>query len=63
VRSGTIAEYDDVKVLGSAIKMSGLRGDEVPPHVPELGENTAEVLQRLGISGDELEALHRDGVI
>jgi CoA:oxalate CoA-transferase len=63
VRTGTIAEYDDVKVLGSAIKMSGLRGDEIPPHVPELGEHTAEVLQRLGVSGDELEELHRDGVV
>ena len=63
VRDGTIAEYDDIKVLGSAIKMSGLRGDEVPPHVPELGENTSEVLQRLGISADEVEALRRDGIV
>ncbi|HVN29420.1 MAG TPA: CaiB/BaiF CoA-transferase family protein, partial [Candidatus Binataceae bacterium] len=63
VRSGTIAGHDDIKVLGSAIKMSGLRGDEVPPHVPDLGENTAEVLQRLGISADELEALRRDGIV
>jgi crotonobetainyl-CoA:carnitine CoA-transferase CaiB-like acyl-CoA transferase len=63
VRSGTIAEHEDIKVLGSAIKMSGLRGDEIPPHVPELGEHTAEVLRRLGISADELETLHRDGVV
>jgi CoA:oxalate CoA-transferase len=63
VRDGTIADHDDIKVLGSAIKMSGVRGDEVPPHVPELGEHTAEVLQRLGVSTDELEALRRDGIV
>ena len=63
VRNGTIADYDNVKVLGSAIKMSGLRGDEILPHVPELGEHTAEVLDRLGIAGDELEALRRDGIL
>lgn len=63
VRNGTLADYDDIKVLGSAIKMSGLRGDEIPPHVPELGEHTAEVLQRVGIAADELDALHRDGVV
>jgi CoA:oxalate CoA-transferase len=63
VRDGNIADHDDIKVLGSAIKMSGLRGDEVPPHVPELGEHTAEVLQRVGVSADELEALRRDGIV
>src|SRR5579863_7781900 len=63
VRNGNIADHEDIKVLGSAIKMSGLRGDEIPPHVPELGEHTAEVLQRLGIATDELDALRRDGVI
>jgi len=63
IRDGTIAEHDDIKVLGSAIKMSGLRGDEIAPHVPELGEDTNEVLQRLGVSAAELDALHRDGVI
>jgi crotonobetainyl-CoA:carnitine CoA-transferase CaiB-like acyl-CoA transferase len=47
VRNGTIADYEDIKVLGSAIKMSGLRGDEIPPHVPDLGEHTAEVFLRL----------------
>jgi len=34
-RSGTIAHHDDIKVLGSAIKMSGPRGKEIPQHVPE----------------------------
>jgi CoA:oxalate CoA-transferase len=63
VRDGTIADHDDIKVLGSAIKMSGLNGDEIPPHVPELGEHTSEVLQRLGISADQLDALRRDGII
>ena len=63
VRDGTMGDHDDIKVLGSAIKMSGLRGDEIPPHVPELGKHTAEVLQGLGISADELETLRRDGII
>jgi CoA:oxalate CoA-transferase len=63
VRNGTIGDYDDIKVLGSAIKMSGLRGDEIPPHVPDLGEHTAEVLGSLGIAADELDALRRDGVV
>ncbi len=63
VRDGNIADHDDIKVLGSAIKMSGFNGDEIPPHVPELGEHTAEVLQRLGISADQLEILRRDAVI
>lgn len=63
VRNGTIAYFDDIKVLGSAIKMSGLRGDEIPPRVPELGEHTAEVLERLGIYADELDALRRDGIV
>jgi CoA:oxalate CoA-transferase len=63
VRNGTIADFDDIKVLGSAIKMSGLRGDEIPPRVPELGEHTAEVLERLGIYADELDALRRDGIV
>jgi CoA:oxalate CoA-transferase len=63
VRNGAIGDHDDIKVLGSAIKMSGLRGDEISPHVPELGEHTAEVLQRLGISADEVVKLRRDGVV
>jgi CoA:oxalate CoA-transferase len=63
VRNGTIDDHDDIKVLGSAIKMSGLRGDEIPPHVPQLGEHTAEVLQSLGISPEQLDALHRDGIV
>jgi CoA:oxalate CoA-transferase len=63
VRNGNIGDYDDIKVLGSAIKMSGLRGDEIPPHVPDLGEHTEEVLQRLGLSADEVEELRRGGII
>src|ERR1700722_14152506 len=63
VRNGTIADHDDIKVLGSAIKMSGLRGDEIPPNVPALGEHTDEVLHRLGVSADELETLRSEGVI
>jgi CoA:oxalate CoA-transferase len=63
VRNGAIGDYDDIKVLGSAIKMSGLRGDEISAHVPELGEHTAEVLERLGVSADDLDVLGRNGVV
>ncbi len=62
VRNGTIAGHDDIKVLGSAIKMTGLRGDEIQAHVPVLGEHTAEVLQGLGLSEDEIDGLCRDGI-
>jgi crotonobetainyl-CoA:carnitine CoA-transferase CaiB-like acyl-CoA transferase len=61
-RNGTTADYEDIKVLGSVIKMSGLHGDEILPHVPVLGEHTAEVVQSLGISAAELEVLRRDGI-
>jgi CoA:oxalate CoA-transferase len=63
VRNGNIGDYDDIKVLGSAIKMSGLRGDEISPRVPDLGEHTAEVLKHIGISAEELDALRREGVV
>lgn len=63
VRNGTVGDHDDIKVLGSATKVSGLGDDELSPHVPDLGEHTAEVLQRLGISADEVVKLRRDGVI
>jgi crotonobetainyl-CoA:carnitine CoA-transferase CaiB-like acyl-CoA transferase len=43
--------------------MSGLRGDEISAHVPELGEHTAEVLERLGVSADDLDVLRRNGVV
>jgi len=63
VRTTDFAGYSRAKVLGSAIKMSGTRGDEVPPEIPELGEHTAEVLERVGISPVEVENLRRAGVI
>ena len=50
-------------LLGSAVKLSGVRGDETSAHVPRLGENTEEVLSRIGIGGDEIERLRRDGVV
>jgi crotonobetainyl-CoA:carnitine CoA-transferase CaiB-like acyl-CoA transferase len=63
VRTTEFGGYDQVKVLGSAIKMSGMRGDEVPPKVPELGEHTAEVLGRIGIGSAQLEELRKAGVV
>jgi CoA:oxalate CoA-transferase len=62
VRDG---EFDDqpIKVLGSAIKLSGVRPDEGPTRVSQLGQDTAEVLGELGIGETELQSLRRDGVI
>ena len=60
-----MADFGDneVRVLGSAIKMSGEANDTATPRVPTLGENTDEVLRGIGIGADELSQLHRDGVI
>ncbi|HXD90744.1 MAG TPA: CaiB/BaiF CoA-transferase family protein, partial [Candidatus Binataceae bacterium] len=60
-----MADFGDneVRVLGSAIKMSGEANDTATPRVPTLGENTDEVLRGIGIGADELSQLRRDGVI
>jgi CoA:oxalate CoA-transferase len=62
VRDG---EFDGqpIKVLGSAIKLSGLGFDEGPTKVSQLGQDTSEVLRGLGVGESELELLRRDGVI
>jgi len=62
VRDG---EFDGqpIKVLGSAIKLSGTDTGAGPARVSQLGQDTAEVLGGLGISESELESLRRDGVI
>jgi CoA:oxalate CoA-transferase len=62
VRDGEF-EGQSIKVLGSAIKLSGADANEGPTKVSQLGQDTAEVLSRVGIKEDELEMLHRDGVI
>ena len=63
IRTTEYGGHDTVKVLGSAIKMSGVSGDAVSKKVPELGEHNREILGRIGIDAAELEALHRDGAI
>ncbi|MGB7543234.1 MAG: hypothetical protein WBM28_14620 [Burkholderiales bacterium] len=40
-----------------------LQREAAPSCEPLLGEHTAEVLRGLGIDGQELEALERDGAI
>ncbi|HKV54301.1 MAG TPA: CoA transferase [Candidatus Binataceae bacterium] len=52
-----------VRVLGSAVKLSGVNPENGPTKVAELGEDADEVLGALGIGAAELEALRRDGVI
>ncbi len=52
-----------VKVVGSPLRFSGAHLAE-PTHPPLLGEHTGQVLRRvLGISAEEIEALHRQGVL
>ncbi|HEY2662821.1 MAG TPA: CaiB/BaiF CoA-transferase family protein [Candidatus Binataceae bacterium] len=63
IRTTDFSGYNQAKVLGSAIKMSGMKGNEITPKIPELGEHTGEVLQRIGISTAELENLREAGVI
>jgi CoA:oxalate CoA-transferase len=52
-----------IKVLGSAIHLSQPISPEGVTKVPELGEDTAEVLSRLGIGEVQLQSLRRDGVL
>ena len=58
-------EFDGqpIKVLGSAIKLSGVSAGEGPTAVSRLGQDTAEVLRRLGLGDPELHSLRRGGVI
>jgi len=59
------AEFNSqtVKVLGSAIRLSGADPDRAPTRVPQLGQDTVDVLGRIGVGQDELETLRREGVI
>jgi formyl-CoA transferase len=62
VRDG---EFDGqpIKVLGSAIKLSGVVAGEETTRVSQLGQDTADLLGGLGIGETEILSLRRDGVI
>ena len=62
VRDG---EFDGqpIKILGSAIRLTGRHVDEGPNRVSQLGQETEEVLGGLGIIETEIQTLRRDGVI
>jgi crotonobetainyl-CoA:carnitine CoA-transferase CaiB-like acyl-CoA transferase len=62
VRDG---EFDGqpIKVLGSAIKLSGVVAGEETTRVSQLGQDTADLLGGLGIGETEIQSLRRDGVI
>ena len=62
VRDG---EFDGqaIKVLGSAIKLSGVVAGDEPTRVSQLGQDTAEVLGGIGIGETEIQSLRQDGVI
>jgi crotonobetainyl-CoA:carnitine CoA-transferase CaiB-like acyl-CoA transferase len=49
-------------LVGSPVRIDGERADsDLPP--PALGEHTADVLQDLGISSDELARLRAGGIV
>jgi CoA:oxalate CoA-transferase len=52
-----------VKVLGSAIKLFGIDPNHTPTKVAQLGQDTTEVLSKIGLSEGELETLRCEGVI
>jgi CoA:oxalate CoA-transferase len=62
VRDGEF-DGEPIKVLGSAIKLSGMSIEDSPTAVAQLGQHTTELLERLGIGETELQSLRRDGVI
>lgn len=62
VRDGEFDEQS-IKILGSAIKLSGLHAEQGPNRVSQLGQETEEVLGGLGIAESELQTLRRDQVI
>jgi CoA:oxalate CoA-transferase len=62
VREGEYAD-NSITVLGSAIKLSGLNPQDGPTRVSRLGEDTASVLDEIGISKAEIESLRSEGVI
>jgi crotonobetainyl-CoA:carnitine CoA-transferase CaiB-like acyl-CoA transferase len=53
---------EPVRQLGVPVKLSRTPGGVHSP-APALGENTREVLEALGYSGDEAAALHDDGAV
>ncbi len=63
LRTGEFSGHGEVKVLGTAIKMSRTAAPPPSPRVPALGEDTVEVLGQLGIGAAEIGQLRRDGVI
>lgn len=52
-----------VHVAGNPIKMSNLPDTTDRPPVPELGEHTDAVLAAMGLSPDEIAAMHAEGVV
>jgi formyl-CoA transferase len=63
IRTGEFTGHGEVRVLGSAIKMSEGADEKARPRVPNLGEDTTAVLETLGVTGAAIDQLRRDGVI
>jgi crotonobetainyl-CoA:carnitine CoA-transferase CaiB-like acyl-CoA transferase len=55
-------EIPDLRLVGMPLSHNGARGEhKLPP--PRLGEHTREVLDELGLSGDEVAELEQSGVV
>jgi formyl-CoA transferase len=59
---GMVRTIAGTPLVGSPLRLDGDRADsELPP--PRLGEHTAEILQGLGISAEELQRLKSAGIV
>jgi len=50
-----------MKLMATPLKLAGRKTPQLPP--PRLGEHTAAILKRLGISDEEIGSLAEDGVV
>jgi crotonobetainyl-CoA:carnitine CoA-transferase CaiB-like acyl-CoA transferase len=55
-------QLGEIRVVGNAVRLSRTPAHLVTP-LPDAGAHTDEVLEELGYTGAQIEALRRDGAI